>query len=362
MRELLLLLRVILGGILGIAGASKFLGWRSFEGALIELGVPEALVPSLTFLVPLGEVATAALLAFSRTVYSGAAAACVLFLAFFLVTALNISLGRHPKCSCFGSVHSTQITWWAPLRCLGLAMLSAIVFANAHLLASDSSFVHRERAVVAQSLALASALLCFGLLWSTINIKRQNRTSRKRIVEAKTNWNEASASTSRGLPIGALAPSFTVPKEDGRSLGLSELLARQKGLLLLFVEARCAVCATLLPDVAACCRRLEERVSVLIVSRGDAVESQRRASLSGFDDMVMQRDRELARAYDVAVTPSGVLINADGRIASNLAEGALGIRELLAYIENSGVVTLNATLRIGAKRPNPLDERDSAAT
>jgi thiol-disulfide isomerase/thioredoxin len=46
---------------------------------------------------------------------------------------------------------------------------------------------------------------------------------------------------------------------------------------------------------------------------------------------VLQKDWEISEAYEVRGTPSAVLISADGKVASPVAGGAEGIRDLLSY-------------------------------
>ena len=48
--------------------------------------------------------------------------------------------------------------------------------------------------------------------------------------------------------------------------------------------------------------------------------------------MLLQREREVAEKYGANVTPTAILVNTNGKIASQLAAGAEEIRKLFATV------------------------------
>ena len=132
-----------------------------------------------------------------------------------------------------------------------------------------------------------------------------------------------------GLPVGTPAPDWTAPSVHGPALGLSDVLARGRPALLVFVDPGCGPCTALLPEVAQWQRDHTDRLTVVAVSRGDAAANRAEATEHELTHLLLQRDREIADAYRADGTPAAVLVGADGRIASPVRGGAAGVRELL---------------------------------
>jgi thiol-disulfide isomerase/thioredoxin len=130
-----------------------------------------------------------------------------------------------------------------------------------------------------------------------------------------------------GLPIGRVAPSFEVEQLDGRAATLSGLLD-DRMLLLAFVDPECAPCRTLLPDLADWQRSGD--LKVVPISRGTPSANRREMQRTPLRDVGLQKDGEVATAFEIKGTPSAVLIAPDGRIASPIAAGPDAIRELVA--------------------------------
>jgi len=313
--------RLFLAIVLGAACIGKIAGWHNFEDAVANFGVPRIFVGPVAALVAIAEGLTFGFLVFSRTASVGAASAEILFLAFFTATVLNLSFGRHPECSCFGSIHSVPITWRTPFRSLGFAVLATVVFEHSHSVTQVLGFSQNREALAA--LAVGLLLLVF-----SAPIFRMPSRFRPRTVPA---------TDVQGLPIGTPAPRFDVRLADGRHLDFGEMIERRAPMLFLFIAARCAACAKALSELSDWRSRQQKPISVLIVSRGDPAEIQRMAIVAGFKEVVIQKDGEIGGAYDVSATPSAVLIDSGGRIGSNLAVGAIGVNDLLRRIASTEV-------------------------
>jgi len=120
--------RILLGGVLAVAGIGKLANHRTF--ALIVRSyklVPEASVGALCWLLPLAELVLAALL-FSGTLLPWAAlGAAGLLVVFSLAISVNLARGHRDKpCGCCGNANGKGIGWHVVLRNLGLIGLAAV--------------------------------------------------------------------------------------------------------------------------------------------------------------------------------------------------------------------------------------------
>ncbi|MEX2158489.1 MAG: MauE/DoxX family redox-associated membrane protein [Dehalococcoidia bacterium] len=127
-----LFLRIVLGGVLLLAGLSKLSDRKSFREAVAEYQVlPSALVAPFAAAVPAIEIVLGVLLLLGLATADAAAVATLLFLSFAIAIGLNVARGRHFNCHCFGSVQSDPIGWPALLRSLSLAVAALVVVVGA---------------------------------------------------------------------------------------------------------------------------------------------------------------------------------------------------------------------------------------
>jgi uncharacterized membrane protein YphA (DoxX/SURF4 family) len=123
-----LFLRLVLGGLLLLAGASKLAGLAAFRGAVAEYKVlPPFLEAPFAFVLPFAEVTLGGLLLLGFGTTAASAIAALLFLSFAFAIGLNLARGRHFDCHCFGSVQRDTIGWPAFLRSLALVAAAFIV-------------------------------------------------------------------------------------------------------------------------------------------------------------------------------------------------------------------------------------------
>jgi peroxiredoxin len=183
-----------------------------------------------------------------------------------------------------------------------------------------------------------------------------------------------------GLPVGSEAPAFELPDLSGNSKTLVEF--RGQPLLLIFFNPACGFCRELAPKLAPHLlqgqapsegraprvpdiRPAQEghglvelgppdegRPRLLIVSTGSA-EANRKL----FDEhrlirpVLLQKDSEVATAYQVNGTPGGYLIDREGKIASELAMGAEDLLALAAVKAESR----NQKAEMGQGLGGPVD-------
>jgi peroxiredoxin len=161
-----------------------------------------------------------------------------------------------------------------------------------------------------------------------------------------------------GLAVGTEAPAFELPDQAGVGKSLAQY--RGQPLLPVFFNPDCGFCRDLVPRLAAFSsgsRRgneadFENHQSAIgnpqsdhrlltsaatkglpllvIITTGDA-EKNRELFLEHKLDcpVLLQKDAEVAAAYQTRGTPSGYLISAEGKIASELAMGGEALLKLL---------------------------------
>lgn len=126
------------------------------------------------------------------------------------------------------------------------------------------------------------------------------------------------------LRIGNPAPTLTLPDLEGRLVSLDEF--RPDPVLVLFWNPGCGFCQQMLPDLRAWETDLPtDAPQLLIVSTG-TVEENRAQGLHS--PIVLDRDFGAGRAFGAGGTPMAVLLDAEGRIASETVAGAQAVLAL----------------------------------
>ncbi len=108
MPQAVLIARLLLVGVFGVAGAAKLRDRPGSLQALLGFGLPELLAGPVAVLLPLTELTVAALLVVPASARWSAGAAAVLATVFALAIAHALRNGRRPDCHCFGRLHSSQ--------------------------------------------------------------------------------------------------------------------------------------------------------------------------------------------------------------------------------------------------------------
>jgi len=127
-----------------------------------------------------------------------------------------------------------------------------------------------------------------------------------------------------GLTLGVAAPDFRLPDLEGRLRTLADY--RGQPAVLLFFNPACGFCSQLAPlltDLPTTAPRL------VVMSRGDKQTNRRLAELNHWKaEVLLEAAWDVATTYRTNATPTGYLIDSDGRIASTLAVGADGVMQL----------------------------------
>ena len=178
--------------------------------------------------------------------------------------------------------------------------------------------------------ALIVAEILLGLLiaivaWLAYQLVRQNGRILLRLeaIEARLGKEPAAdRRRSAGLPIGTPAPKFELPDLAGVRRNLSQF--RGEDVLLIFFGPKCGFCTKMAADLAALTPDGSGgRPIPIVVTNGAADENRKLVEQFGIRCVVLLQEKmEVAAQYRAQGTPMGYRIDAEGRIASELAVGA----------------------------------------
>jgi len=122
----ILLVRCVLAAVFLVAGIAKFADPQGAEKALKDFGLPLLLVNPLRIGLPLVETLVGISLLLSFLTFWGAIGALLLLLAFTIMIGMLLARGKHPRCHCFGTLHSAPIGGTTLAR-NGLLLLGALL-------------------------------------------------------------------------------------------------------------------------------------------------------------------------------------------------------------------------------------------
>jgi thiol-disulfide isomerase/thioredoxin len=344
MLEVLLSLgRLLLVAVFVVAAVTKLLDRGGTRHALAEFGAPQALAGALAILLPLAELAVAALLIPTATAVAGAAGAVALLALFSAAIAISLARGRAPDCHCFGQLHSEPA---GPRTLARNAALAAVaLFTLAGSLAEPRTGILdwadglSGAEVLAVGLGLALAVLVAVGVTAFLTLLRSYgrvliRVERLEgvLAEAGYELDALEDEPQLGLAPGTPAPGFELVGTAGEVVALDDLLARRLPVLLLFTSPGCAPCEALLPDVANWQEAHADRLTVAVLEEGETAEIRATAERSGLQDVLADPEGRVYHAYDANGTPSAVLVAGDGTVASHLAAGPGRVAELVAGV------------------------------
>jgi len=349
MGAVLLAARLVLSIVLVVAGIAKLGDRAGTRQAMLDFGVPGPVAPALALVLPLAELGAGLALLPGATAWWGAVAALALLALFLAAIAHSLARGRHPDCHCFGQLHSAPIGSGTVIRNLVLTGLAALVVAQpgrdpgpgllslaggAGSRGGDRVAPHQSPA--AERAALAPARRARG---ATARF-RQPTGARGRGVEAGA-----------GSAVGRPAPRFALPSLDGDLVSLDLLRSTGKPLMLLFVDPGCGPCATLLPEVARWQREHGDRFTVALISRGKPKRNIKKIAPHGVRPVLLQVEDEVSERYGTVATPSAVMVDAAGRIASSVAAGAEATSRLAERVSRPPPRMPASPVAVGAPAP-----------
>lgn len=342
----LLIARLLLALVFAVAGAAKLSDREGSQQAIVDFGVPSAIAAPLGLLLPLAELAVAATLLPASTAWWGALGALALLLLFVVGISVNLARGRTPECHCFGQLHSAPVGWRTLARNGVLAAVAGFVIWEGYGGgAGPGALAWLGALSAAQLLGLLGGVLVISLLagqWVfLVHLLRQNGRLLVRLEILEENVGAGGSVTlsengtpidqGEGLPVGSAAPEFNLSGLHGESLTLDALRSSGKTVMALFTDPDCGPCNAMLPEVGRWQEEHAKKLTLSLISRGEVEENKTKAQEHGLKNVVLQKDWEVSSSYEVRGTPSAVLIDTEGKIASPVAGGAEGIRGLLSY-------------------------------
>jgi peroxiredoxin len=273
--------RLMVAAVLLAAAASKLADRQASRDAIVAFGVPRRAAGALGWALIGSEsaIATAVLLDPSKA--AGAAAALVLLAVVSAAVVANLIRARNPECQCFGQLSSGPIGFSTLARNGFLASIAGYVAAGG------------QAPAVFAGLAAVS-----GVAWLALGPLRP-RARR-----------------------GADAPGFALTDATGARWTLPSLLGKRNPVLLVFSQRSCGACQAMRTDLDDWHARLGDRLTVVVVEQGHEAQP-------ADYPVLLDREGDVATAYGVTATPSAVLIERPGRLASAMALGAREIDELV---------------------------------
>lgn len=365
MEIILLIIRIFLFAVFAVAGIGKLLDLEGSEKAVKAFGTPEDYAKFFAYALPFAEIVFAVCLLFVGTSWIGAIGALILLLSFIGGMISQIVQGNAPDCHCFGAIHSEPVSVKSLVRNIVFAALAIVLIASGKF-NQGLSLADLSNEMLLQ---IIFGFTILGLLiWAVSYLKKiseqQNQIMRRIEVlevisqEGAASTRENLANPLEGLPIGAPVPDFVLPNLSGREVAFEHLLAQGKPILFFFVSANCSPCAALLPEIENWQNDLSGKINFVFVSSGDAKENAAKFDGTKFKQVLLQKDREVAEFFNAVWTPTAVLVNADGTLASHSAAGDAAIRELVEKLKVEQIVhgTLfisngNSAFKIGDELP-----------
>lgn len=308
MHDVALVARLLLAIVFGVAAAAKALDMPETRRALTEFGAPEQAVVPGALLLPLAELATAVALLLRPSARWGAISAVCLLVLFMAAIARAMARGEAPSCQCFGKLASGLADRRALIRNVLLTMPAVFVVAygpGEGIGQWVSGHSADELGALAAGACAAALAVLVARLWP------QNQRLRRDLEFLR-----GVQGSGAELPVGAQAPSFSLPSADGTRIGLDALLNRGRPIALVFIGPSCSSCQDMLPDFARWQSTLVERITIALLSRGSVREIRAMVEPYGLENVLALDNRDVPTAYGMRATPSVVIIGRDGRIAS----------------------------------------------
>lgn len=339
MELFLLIIRLLLAAVFIVAGLSKLFDLKGAEKAAREFGVPDSVAQPVSYLLPVVEVIIGVMLLFSTVSWIGALGASLLLLIFVAGMAYQLSKGNAPDCHCFGQLHSEPVGKASLLRNVFLLVLSGGLVARGQG-RQGMGLQQVGPETIPMILGCITILLLVGVFayLRKIVANQDEIVRRIELLElisrdgAEVNREEAGM-PSDGLPIGAPFPDFSLPDLSGSLIRLQDLLAGNKPVLFLFVGPNCDPCGALVPDIEKWTDNLNKSLEIVLVSSGSVKENLDK--FGGDKEILIEDERAVAISAGAKWTPTALLVNLDGRIASHLAAGDIAIHALVEKIEQT---------------------------
>ncbi len=317
----IVLIRIALSAVFGVAGVTKFLDQRGTRDAVKNFGAPEALTPALGILLPVAELSVAVGLLFSKTAGPSAVAGLVLLSLFIIAIGINLARGQTHDCHCFGQLYSRPLGWSTLVRNVVFALAAGLVLWQSWQTTPGIGDTLAQLTLVQWLVLLGGTGAVAAVI--TYVIRRNPPAAEKEF-------------DSPALPLDSVAPPFDLIAYEGGRTSLAQLLDFEKPLLLIFTSPYCPPCVVLFKEIKEWQNAHSDRLTIALISRGTIKENFVNVARNRLGQVLLQEQREVAKQYGANVTPTAVLVTPAGRIASGVAAGADEIRALLDNVVGNG--------------------------
>jgi len=159
--------------------------------------------------------------------------------------------------------------------------------------------------------------------WVGYQLVRQNGRVLLRLEALETHLAHLVAPAAiEGLAVGSEAPPFELPTLHGGRMSLQQFQGQR--VLLVFFSPYCGFCEEMAPALAILpWDGSDGRPVPVVVTTADIEENRALVMQAGIGcPVLLDENNEVAQAYRYEGTPSGYLIDEQGRIASELTVGA----------------------------------------
>jgi len=319
-------LRIALSGVFGVAGITKLIDPPGTRDAVKNFGVPKPLVPAVSLTLPILELAIAAGLLFTNTSRISALAALLVLVLFIVAISVNLARGRTHDCHCFGQLYSRPLGWPTLARNITFALGALVLLWQTPDTTPGSSIPGTlARLNFYQWLALLGAIAVVIAVMIYLHQRQKRLANQKPAAQV-------------GLPLGSEAPPFELAAYEGGTTSLTNLLSYGKPLLLIFTNPGCGPCVVLFAEIKEWQHSHSEQLTIALVSFGTIKENFVNVARNRLGQVLLQQKREVAEKYGAKLTPTAVLVNSSGRIASPLAAGSDEIRALLTTVLGNSTI------------------------
>ena len=115
-----------------------------------------------------------------------------------------------------------------------------------------------------------------------------------------------------------------LPNLEGNTVELADFRGEQT--LVLFWNPGCGFCQQMLPDLKQWESEAPESAPRIVVVSAGSKEANKEMELTS--PVLLDQQFAVGRAFGASGTPSAVLVDAEGRVASEVAVGAPAVMEL----------------------------------
>lgn len=340
METFLLLLRLLFAGIFVLAGVAKFLDPEGSEKAFKEFGIPAPIAKPSSVLLSVAEVAIGLMFLSVDTAWYAAIAASALLLLFVGQMIYQMAKGNAPDCHCFGQLHSAPVGKVSLIRNVVFAAGSLFLFSRGAA-GQGMSLADPRLDVMQLIFGVIFVALLVAVIFYLKKISGQQTEIMRRIELVELVARDGGAverdttHPHEGLPIGAVFPDFELRSLDGEPVRLADVRAAGLPTLFLFVSPTCNPCQGLVPEFDRWQDELAGKLDFVFVSNGTAEDNVEK--FGSEKRILLQVMRELAERVKAHWTPTAILVDRNGRIASHATAGDVAIRELVAKIRTEGL-------------------------